>query len=242
LVVFLRDLQVLLIYVAICQRFFVRRLKHKSVKPEDLSKIQPNNHALYKCVFKEVHMVEPRDLSNKFELNDYYKNGSKKYRGIFQRHIPFLVVLLNCIYWTKKYPRLVTKEFIRNHWNEKTRKLRIIGDISVDMEGAIEFTTITTTPANPAFTYIISEDQPKLGIKGDGPVVIAVDNLPCELPRESSTSFSETLLQFIPVLAQTDFTVPFDQLKLPRELKNAIIVYQGKLVKNYEYLTQYLPN
>jgi alpha-aminoadipic semialdehyde synthase len=217
-------------------------LPHKSVKPEDLSKIQPNNHALYKCVFKEVHMVEPRDLSNKFELNDYYKNGSKKYRGIFQRHIPFLVVLLNCIYWTKKYPRLVTKEFIRNHWNEKTRKLRIIGDISVDMEGAIEFTTITTTPANPAFTYIISEDQPKLGIKGDGPVVIAVDNLPCELPRESSTSFSETLLQFIPVLAQTDFTVPFDQLKLPRELKNAIIVYQGKLVKNYEYLTQYLPN
>ena len=217
-------------------------LPHKSINPNELSKAQPNNHILYKCIFKEEHMVEPRDPSNDFELYDYYEHGSAKYKGVFQKYVPFLTVLLNCIYWTKKYPRLITREFIQKHWNEKARKLRIIGDISVDMEGAIEFTTITTTPNNPAFTYIIAENQPKIGFQGDGPVVIAVDNLPCELPRESSTSFSETLLQFIPVLAQTDFTVNFDQLELPRELKDAIIVYQGKLTKNYEYLAQYLPS
>ena len=130
-------------------------LPHISINPENLSKAQPDNHTLYKCVFKEEHMVEPRDPLNKFELYDYYEHGSAKYRGVFQRYVPFLTVLLNCIYWTKKYPRLVTREFIRNYWNEETRKLRIIGDISVDMEGAIEFTTITTTPANPSFTYII---------------------------------------------------------------------------------------
>jgi saccharopine dehydrogenase (NAD+, L-lysine-forming) len=217
-------------------------LPHISINPEDLSKVPINNHVLYKCVFKEEHMVESRDTSSQFQLNDYYEHGSAKYRGIFHKHIPYLTVLLNCIYWTKKYPRLVTKQFIRSHWNEEKRKLRIIGDISVDMEGAIEFTTITTTPEKPAFTYIIAEDRPEIGIEGNGPVVIAVDNLPCELPRESSTSFSETLLQFVPTLSQTDFTVPFDQLILPKELKDAIIVYQGELVKNYEYLTQYLPN
>lgn len=217
-------------------------LPHSSINPSDLSKAQSDNHVLYKCIFKEEHLVEPRDPSNDFELYDYYEHGSAKYRGIFQQYVPFLTILLNCIYWTKKYPRLVTREFIRKHWNEKSRKLRIIGDISVDMEGAIEFTTITTTPDNPAFTYIIAEDRPEIGSKGDGPVIIAVDNLPCELPRESSTSFSETLLQFIPILAQTDFTVNFEQLKLPRELKDAIIVHQGKLTKNYEYLAQYLPS
>jgi alpha-aminoadipic semialdehyde synthase len=217
-------------------------LPHKSINPENISSAQSDNYSLYKCVFKEEHLVEPIDSSNDFELYDYYEHGSAKYRSIFQKYIPFLIVLLNCIYWTKKYPRLVTKEFIRKHWNEGTRKLRIIGDISVDMEGAIEFTTITTTPDKPAFTYIIAENRPKIGFQGDGPVIIAVDNLPCELPRESSTSFSETLLQFIPILAQTDFTVNFDQLELPRELKDAIIVYQGKLTKNYEYLAQYLPS
>jgi alpha-aminoadipic semialdehyde synthase len=217
-------------------------LPHITVNPKELAKTPVNNYVLYKCVFKEEHMVEPRNLSNHFELNDYYKHGSTKYKGIFQKYIPFLTVLLNCIYWTKKYPRLVTREFIRNHWKEETRKLRIIGDISVDMEGAIEFTTITTTPDSPAFTYIIAENRPEIGIKGNGPVVIAVDNLPCELPREASTSFSETLLQFIPILSTTDFTISFDQLKLPKELKDAIIVYQGKLTENYEYLKQYLPS
>jgi alpha-aminoadipic semialdehyde synthase len=217
-------------------------LPHISVNPEELSKAQPNNHAIYKCVFKEEHMVEPRDTSSTFELNDYYEHGSEKYKGVFQKYVPFLTVLLNCIYWTKKYPRLITRDFIRNHWNDETRRLRIIGDISVDMEGAIEFTTITTKPDNPAFTYIIAENRPTIGFQGDGPVVIAVDNLPCELPRESSTSFSETLFRFIPPLAQADFTTKFDQLKLPKELKDAIIVYQGELTENYKYLAQYLPN
>jgi alpha-aminoadipic semialdehyde synthase len=217
-------------------------LPHIPLNPEDLSKAQPDNHTLYKCIFKEEHLVEPRDPSNDFELYDYYEHGSAKYKGIFHKYVPFLTVLMNCIYWTKKYPRLVTREFIQKHWNENARKLRIIGDISVDMEGAIEFTTITTTPENPAFTYIISEDRPRVGLQGDGPVVIAVDNLPCELPRESSTSFSETLYQFVPILAKADFTEPFNQLDLPKELKDAIVVYQGKLTKSYEYLAQYLPS
>ncbi len=69
---------------------------------------------------------------------------------------------------------------------------------------------------------------------------MAVDNLPAELPRESSTSFSETLLDFIPALAKADFTVSFDKLELPQELKDAVIVYQGKLTKDYKYLREHL--
>jgi alpha-aminoadipic semialdehyde synthase len=60
------------------------------------------------------------------------------------------------------------------------------------------------------------------------------------LPRESSSSFSETLLRFIPPLAEADFSVKFDELDLPKEIKDAVIVYRGKLTKNYEYLENYL--
>ena len=70
---------------------------------------------------------------------------------------------------------------------------------------------------------------------------MSVDNLPCELPRESSTSFSETLRSFIPVLAKADFDVSFEELDLPRELLDAVIVYQGQLTKNFEYLKDCLP-
>jgi alpha-aminoadipic semialdehyde synthase len=215
-------------------------LPHKVIDPEEIEEVSPESHLIYKCVFKEEHMVEPRDSSQQFDLQDYYKHGSAKYAGVFHKYIPYITVLMNCIYWTEKYPRLVTKEFIQNHWKQESRRLQIVGDISCDVEGAIEFTLDCTKPDKPAFTYIVDEDRAELGVKGDGPVVMSVDNLPAELPRESSTSFSETLLDFIPALARADFTVQFSELDLPRELKDAIIVYQGKLTENYQYLTQYI--
>ncbi len=216
-------------------------LPHKVVEPENLPILEPEENALYKCVFKEEHMVEPKDPLATFSLQDYYKTGKANYRGIFESHVQYLTVLMNCIYWSEKYPRLISKKFIREHWNEDNRKLRVVGDISCDIGGAIEFTVKCTTPGNPAFTYVISEDRAEPGVKEKGPVVMAVDNLPCELPRESSTSFSETLVGFIPVFAMADFTVSsFEDLNLPREIKDAVIVYRGKLTKNYEYIEEYL--
>lgn len=216
-------------------------LPHETISPENLSTLEPKETVLYKCVFKEEHMAEPKSPSVKFNLQDYYSTGIANYRGVFHRYIPYLSVLMNCIYWAERYPRLVTKDFIRKHWNEDNRKLRVIGDISCDIEGAIEFTVKCTTPGNPAFTYIINEDRAELGVKGNGPVIMAVDNLPCELPRESSTSFSETLNDFIPAFAKADFTVPsFEELELPKEIKDAVIVYRGELTKNYKYLEEYL--
>jgi len=216
-------------------------LPHKSITPEELSELSPESHSLYKCVFKEEHMVEPKDSSNSFDLQDYYKYGNSKYVGVFHKHIPYVTVLMNCIYWSNKYPRLLTVDFIRSHWNKDDRRLQVIGDISCDIKGAIEFTVRCTSPDKPAFTYIINENRAEVGVKGEGPVVVAVDNLPCELPRESSTSFSETILNFIPALAKADFTVPFSDLDLPRELKDAVIVYRGELTEKYQYLEQYLP-
>lgn len=215
-------------------------LPHEEIPPNSLADLPKKKDRVYKCIFKEEHLVEPRDPTAKFELQDYYDNGISKYDGIFHRYLPYLTVVMNCLYWSEKYPRLITKEFIHTHWNDTNRKLEAIGDISCDIQGAIELTLHCTTPGNPSFSYIVSKDIAEPVIDGNGPLVMAVDNLPCELPRESSTSFSETLLDFIPGLAKADFTVAFEDLQLPKEIKNAVIVYQGRLTKNYEYLRRYL--
>ena len=216
-------------------------LPFEEVEPAQLSKISsPKSNTLYKCVFKEEHMVKPKEQGVEFDLQDYYKHGAAKYGGVFHEYAPHMSVILNCIYWTEKYPRLITKDFIKDHWKDKNRRLEVVGDISCDVDGAIEFTVRTANPGSPAFTYLVEEDRAEVGVEGDGPVVMAVDNLPAELPRESSTSFSETLLDYIPALAKTDFTVPFENLQLPKELKDAVIVYQGKLTKDYEYLKEHL--
>ncbi|MCF2137289.1 MAG: hypothetical protein K9W43_08625 [Candidatus Thorarchaeota archaeon] len=215
-------------------------LPHIEVTPDELSTLTPTGNKLYKCVFKEEDMVEPKDEGKLFDLQDYYTYGAEKYRGIFHKHVPFLTVLVNCIYWTNKYPRLITKSFLHEHWNSKDWRLKLIGDISCDVNGAIEFTEMSTKPDNPAFTYIVANGSARLGVAGDGPVVIAVDNLPCELPRESSTSFSNSLTPYIPSLAVANFGASFDDLNLPREIKDAVVVYRGELTARYSYLDKYL--
>jgi len=217
-------------------------LPHQTITPSELENLSPNNHLLYKVVFREEDTVQPTDPATSFELQHYYKHGKTLYKSNFFKYLPHLTVLMNCIYWTEDYPRMITKAELLQHWEEAqgNPKLIIVGDISCDIHGAIEFTVDCTKPDKPTFVYNPVNGKAKLGVGGEGIVVMAVDNLPTELPREASTSFSETLLQFIPAIAKADYTVPFEELALPPEVKNAVIVYQGKLTPEYEYLQKYL--
>ena len=78
------------------------------------------------------------------------------------------------------------------------------------------------------------------GYEGEGPVVMAVDILPSELPREASIDFSGVLSAFVPAIAKADYSVPFEQLDLPPEIKRAVIAYQGELTPDYRYIEQFL--
>ena len=69
---------------------------------------------------------------------------------------------------------------------------------------------------------------------------MAVDNLPCELPREASVDFSRILKPFIPAIAAADLSAPFEASNLPPEIKRAVIAYRGQLTPDYEYIQQYL--
>lgn len=206
------------------------------IQPEELSSIyeKPSNNHIYKVVFKEEHMVEP--ISNKkFDLNDYY-NHPENYQSTFNKYLPYLDILMNCIYWDPRYPRLITKKDLR----EIEHHLHIIGDISVDIEGAIEATIKVTTPDNPVFTYNPMEDKIIDGYIGEGVAIMAIDNLPCELPEDSSREFSKALLPFVPSIVNADYTVPFEELNLPSEVKKAVILYQGRLTPSYEYIHKFL--
>ncbi|MHA2314987.1 MAG: hypothetical protein ACXACF_06840 [Candidatus Hermodarchaeia archaeon] len=217
-------------------------LPHKTVSPDELADLPPDTHILYKVVFREEDTIRPKDSSVNFELQHYYDHGKVMYESNFVQYLPYLTVLMNCIYWTDKYPRMVRKAELQTLWKKTAGKprLKIVGDISCDVEGAIEFTLKCTKPDHPTFVYDPLEEKMTMGIEGSGVVVMAVDNLPTELPREASTSFSETLREFIPSIANADYSVPFEELDLPPEVKTAVIVYQGKLTPAYEYLKKYL--
>lgn len=195
---------------------------------------------LLKVVFREEDMVRPTDPTAVFRLQDYYQRP-ERYLGCFERHLPYLDVLVNTIYWEERYPRLVTREWAHTHYLPGRRpRLQVIGDISCDIEGSIELTLKATQPAAPCFTYDPVEDTVRDGVEGSGPVIMAVDNLPCELPLESTMHFSATLRGMVPDLAAADWGADFERLELPPHLKKAVIVHKGELTPAYGYLRHYV--
>jgi len=225
----------------------LRYLPVIEIAPEEIEAIvqdrqdrDASRQALYKSVFKEEHMVAPVSPGGEFELQDYYQHP-EKYRSTFETYLPHLTILVNAIYWDVMYPRLVTKDYVKQAYSGKeSPRLKVIGDISCDVEGAIEVTVKSTEPGDPVFVYDAATGEAKDGYKGRGPVIMAVDILPSELPRESSIDFSQTLKAYIPAIAHADFSVSFDQLDLPPEIKRALILHQGQLTPDYRYIEQFL--
>jgi alpha-aminoadipic semialdehyde synthase len=212
----------------------------KEILPEDLVQLQDDfdQNMVYKVVFKEQDLVRPCVSTDVFQLQEYYTHP-EKYVSKFEHYLPYVTILMNCIYWDERYPRLVTKEFVSSHFPDKM-KLSVIGDISVDINGSIEFTEKVTQSDMPSYVYNPRTDTITDGVEGDGIVVMAVDNLPCELPLESSKEFSTSLLPFVPAIAKADYSASFDDLNLPTEIKKAVILHHGKLTKDYEYIDNYL--
>jgi alpha-aminoadipic semialdehyde synthase len=216
----------------------------EEIEPQNVASLVEGSdysaNVIYKVVFKEEHTVAPISPNHQFELQDFYDHP-EKYRAKFESYVPYLTLVMNCVYWEEKYPRLVTKAYLKRLYSEqKQPRLRVIGDVSCDIEGAIECTVRSTEPDEPVFVYNPFTDEATTGYEGEGPVVMAVDILPSELPRDASVDFSGVLGEFIPAIAKADFSVPFEQLDLPPEIKRAVIAYHGKLTPDYRYIEEFL--
>lgn len=213
-----------------------------SIAVEDLEDVAGASTAevgpLVKVVFKEEDMVEPRSSDAQFVLQDYYQRP-ENYRGVFPKYLPHLDLLMNTIYWEDRFPRLVTRKWAHSHYGPgKQPRLKVIGDISCDIEGSIELTLKAPMPDQPCFVYEPQSGKVRDGVVGNGPVIMAVDNLPCELPRESSEHFSAVLGAMIPALGQADYSSDFSGLHLPPHLKKAVITHRGELTPGYRYLQE----
>lgn len=213
------------------------------ISPEELSNFVENGdysaNTLYKVEFQEKHMFKPT-TDQPFELQDYFTHP-EKYRGQFEQYVPCLTLIVNGIYWEPRCPRLVTKQYLRELLAaEEKPRLRVIGDISCDIDGSIETTVKATNSANPLYVYDPAAENITDGWQGPGIVMMTVDKLPTELPREASDFFGNALLPFIPGLSEVDFILPFQKLNLPAEFKKAVIVHRGQLTPDFEYLREHV--
>ncbi len=217
-------------------------LPHKVISANILDEMYENfsndNFNFYKVVFSEDDMVKPK--KGDFVLQDYYDHP-ENYTPVFERYLSRLEVLINGIYWSEAYPRLVTKEYLKNETILKSNlKLKVIGDISCDIDGGIEITHKITKPDVPSFTYFANEDRFEDGNQRLGVTVMAVDNLPCEFSRASSRAFSSVLKEYVDNMVSTDFNNDFDKLTLSAPMQKALVLHHGEFTPDYRYMKEYL--
>lgn len=215
----------------------------KIIKPEDLekvSKIKPlHSNFMNVVIFKEEHLVKTKSTGS-FNLADYYEHP-ENYESQFEKYLPYLSIILNAIYWDKRYPKFVTWANLKKLWSEtQSPKLAGISDITCDVNGSIECNVKTTNPGAPAFLCNPLQNEITDGHRGNGIVILAVDNLPAELPYDASNFFSSQLKHFVPNLISTDFTKPLAESGLSTTLQKATIVHRGELMPDYSYLIDYL--
>ena len=193
---------------------------------------------VYKVVFKEEHMARRTDGGG-FQLQEYYDHP-ERYEGCFEEHLDRLSILVNCIYWEDRYPRLVTLDKTRAMWADGPPRLRVIGDISCDIDGSVQATTRSTTVNKPVFVWDVDDCAAVDGVEGRGPVIMAVDILPAELPRDSSRHFGDSLMPFLRQMAELDPSIPFERAEIQPEIRSACIVWGGRLTQEYKYLEDHI--
>jgi len=158
---------------------------------------------------------------------DFFKNP-EQYVSDFERFANKADIYIAGHFYANEAPKILTRDMLRGKHN----KIKVIADVSCDVNAAIESTVRTSTINDPFYGY-----NPSTGEEVDmhhpaAIVVMAVDNLPCELPRDSSEGFGEMFLKYV---IPAFFNGDKDDI-----LKNAMIVENGNLTNKFNYLSDYI--
>lgn len=200
---------------------------------------------IYKLVLKVYDMFRLKEKYKKKypgnkdidKVRHYLKNPNM-YESNMERILPYVTVLMNCIVWSNEYPRLLTNDLIKKIYSEN-QTLLVIGDVTCDPNGSIEFSKETWID-NPVYTYYPINETIKNGFESDGIIVMAVTNLPCEFSTDASEKFSNELLPFLKGIISADYNDRLSASGLPDSIKNAVIMWRGIFTEKYKYMEEYI--
>ena len=168
----------------------VEILKHAGVK-----EISPDDYlsASYKYpVFTRLdpwHYTRPRDGSA-FDFNHFMEHP-EMYENQFTPYARRTDVFVACHFWDPASPLMLTREDLAGG----DMPISLVADISCDIKGPIASTIRASTIASPFYGYDPQTDQEVLPFEKGSITVMAVDNLPGELPRDASADFGSALME-----------------------------------------------
>jgi len=180
-------------------------------------------------VFTQLGVADynQRKTDGGFELQEFYE-FPQRYEGCFTPYTEVSDMLIAAAYWDPQAPALFkAAEIASPDFN-----VSVIADITCDIEGSIPTTIRPSTIADPV--YDIDRETfgelPAYG-KQNSISVMAIDNLPCELPRDASEDFGRQLgEQVIPEFFLSGSTM----------IRQATVTDNGELTSHFAYLADYV--
>jgi saccharopine dehydrogenase (NAD+, L-lysine forming) len=163
-----------------------------------------------------------------FNREEFHTNP-ERYDSYFREYTKVADILMAGAYWNPKAPVL----FSREEMLTPDFKIRIIADITCDINGSVPSTKKASSITEPIYDYDPSTDsvQPPLSSEKFF-TVMAIDNLPCELPRSASEEFGRDLIdRVLPMLLGDD---------KEKVIARATIAKDGKLTSYFQYLQDYV--
>ncbi|MBK9733208.1 MAG: alanine dehydrogenase [Chitinophagaceae bacterium] len=165
------------------------------------------------------------------------KNGKPFNRNEFHHHpenytsafLPFTNVtniFINAIFWDPKAPVFFSKDDMRR----SDFRIKVIADVTCDVNGSVPATIRDTTIESPVFGYNPATEKEDTPYQPQVIDVMAVSNLPNELPREASSEFGDKLIEYV-----------VEELLLENSeiISRATIAKDGSLTQRFQYLEDY---
>ena len=193
----------------------------QKVLPEEY--LQYNNSSAIFCNLPTSAYVSNKD-GNVFDLQ-HFINTPEMYVSVLDKYMPSTSMLISSHYWDPKSPRLFEKKDI-----EKYNNLKVIGDITCDVNGSIPTTSRPSTIIDPYY-YIDRTTLQEINQHNQALAIMAVDNLPSELPKDSSKEFGDGIVKEV---------LPYILEKDDGRIKRATITENGYFLPSYKYLTNYI--
>jgi len=172
--------------VGLGAREVLQLLPIKEVSPEDFL-----NEKFDEAVFTQLEVGDYNALpdGSPFVKEDFYRDATA-YISTFPRYLSAADMYIACHYYSNDAPFLAT----RNDFKNPNIRVKVVGDVSADIDGPVACTIRPSKISDPIYGYD-PQSESEVDYRFDGAIaVMAIDNLPCELPRDASEDFGNMLL------------------------------------------------
>jgi saccharopine dehydrogenase (NAD+, L-lysine-forming) len=197
----------------------------RKISPQDFLQRNFDEPVYVQLSSADYHHRKGGGHFNREEFHQY----PERYESYFKEYVKVADILMAGAYWNPKAPVLFTREEMMS----SEFRIRVIADITCDINGSVPSTKKASSIIDPIYDYDPATDSVKTPLSSDKFItVMAIDNLPCELPRSASDEFGRDLIdRVLPMLIGED---------KDGVIARATITDNGSLTSHFQYLQDYV--